>query len=551
MRRLLFFLFFVPLPGAAAGTGCPSIDSAMLMLSAPVPGGQSAAFSGACLCTLIARQPEIKAAALVPLVRAFARHNPVSDTLLFCGWRHRLRRETGSVFAALRHAWKRQHPSLNAALLAYQQAGAADRIDTLCTIFDRENGLDAHILLRWIDAKEVLDDYAPVPDLFCRVISERPQLTPLALNRFETILDELAARRCDTLLQRFAGCPFGKAPQTDTAAIRSWIIEQYGRKGLFSRQLEMVSSLENNGDRRCGLLHSIARRRLERQRYAEAAAAALALYRCTSESERRRGAASLLYESYRALGLNDSAKTWLERAGVTSEKSRIEAIELYQRAGDYAKAAELIPLLPGSLARDTLYLRQLLLCDSLPAALRFVYDDRNALFRSDRHLALWRVRTTLFCGKIDTCLALLDSINVDPAHSFAGELMDYRYWLLRLADFPEALAKFVQIEYTLFKGDLKKAAELFCASGRAVGDAWRIGVRIARLQIEQSEAAAAAATLRCAPAEREPEYLYCMAEAQFRDGAFEGARSVLERLILEFPTSMYAVQGRLLLVRMP
>ncbi|MBN1578939.1 MAG: hypothetical protein JW913_20425 [Chitinispirillaceae bacterium] len=551
MRRLVFFLFSVTFPFAADAAGCPSLDSATALLSVPVRKGKSVPLSEVCLCSLIVRQPEINAATFAALIAAFARHNPVSDTLLFFGWRQHLRRETGPVFAAIRHAWKQYHPSASTALLAYQQIGATGRIDTLCTILDQEKGLDAYLLLRWIEAKQVLDDYAPVPGLLCRVISERHQLTPLALSRFETILDELTAPRCDTLLQRFANCAFGGAKQTDTASLRSWIIDQYGRKGLFDRQLYVVSSLEKNSAGRCRSLHSMARQRFGRQQYAAAAAAARALHRCTSKRELRQDAASLLYQSYRAMGLSDSAKTWLELAGVNSEKSRIEAIELYQHLGDHQKAADLIHLLPQSLARDTLYLRQLLLCDSIPEALRFAGDHNNALSRSEHHRVLWRARTTLYGGKTDTCLALLDSIKLTAAYPFAVELMDYRYWLLRLADAPETLAKFIQIEYTLFKGDRDKAAELFCRSGLAGGHAWRIGLRIARRQIEQSEAAAAVATLRCAPAEREPEYLYGMADAQFRIGAFQAARSMLERLILEFPASIYTVQGRLLLSRVP
>ena len=550
MGRL--FAVFTALTTLIHGTGveCPSFDTVSSYLLTPARKERGTVPSEACLCSLLVQSPQRTASTVVPLIQAFARYTPVSDTLLFCAWRQKQKREFGSVFAAVLHAWKQHHPSLNAALLRFQQTGAVGKIDTLCRIFDREGELDVILLLRWIEAKQILDDYAPVPGLLCRVISGRPELTPIALNHFESILDEVATQRIDTLMGHFIACAFS-GPKTDTNAIRSWVIDLYGRKQLFDRQLELLSALEKNTSRKCEHLQSIALQRFRVRQFTPAAAAAKLLYNCSSERKFRQDAASLLYQIYHALGMNDSAKIWLELAGVTSENSRCEAIELYQQLGDYSKAAGLIHLLPESLARDTLHLKQLLLCDSLSAALRFVSDSTTALARSAYLLLLWRVRIAFYSGKTDRCLALLDSNKVNPTHPYASEFMEYRYWLLRLADSPEALAKFIQIEYTLFKGDREKAARLLCSAGPMGGNAWRIALRIARRQIDNSEAAAAVSTLRCAPAEGEPEYLYRLAEAQLRDGTDNEAKTVLERLIVEFPGNLYTIQGRLLLSQLP
>ncbi len=549
MRHLLLPLvlaasFFTPV-----AANCPSFDTIATTLSTSERKGHYTPVNEVCLCSLLVREQR-KSAETIPLIQAFSKRYPVSDTLLFCAYRHKALRENRSVFAALRHAWKQHNPSIGAILLNYQQNGASGKIDTLCTIFDQENALDVYLLLHWIEAKQVLDDYKSIPGLFCRVIQDRPGLAPLALNQFETIIDELPPALCDTLLVQFTRCNLSGV-RADTAAIRSWIIDQYGRKQLFDRQLNLLFALEKNSAAQCEQLYTMAQQRLGRQHYAPAVAAARAAYLRTADTAMRQSTASLLYKAFRAQGLFDSAKVWLEQTGVTSEKSRIEAIDLYQHLGEYSKAAGLIALLAQSLARDTLHIRQLLLSDSLQAALQFVYNENTSLARSEPLRQLWRVRTTLFNGKTEACLALLDSIEINPSQASAAEYMDYRYWLLRCSNAPEALAKFIQIEYTLFKGDHGKAAQLLCSADLDSGYAWRIAVRIARKQIDRSDAAAAVATLRCAPAYNEPEYLFCLADADFRDGAFKTAREVLERLILEFPAGMYTSRGRLLLSRMP
>ena len=504
--------------------------------------------SDSCLCSVMARGSADEA---VAVGSAFTRYFRVRDTLLFCAWRNRTLRENRKLFTLLLRGWKKNRPYLNAVLAAYQKAGATRRMDTLLTILDHERELEVHQLLEWIEAKQVLDDYDSVPGLFCRIIRGRPQLQPLALNRFELLLDELSPVLADSLLHRF-GRAVSAAPVADSAAVRRWIIDQYGRKLLFGRQIAAVLHSGKNTAEQCSLLHAIARSCIDDRLFRPAIAAGTALYGLDCAAGMRQETAALLHGAYRALGKRDSAAFWLERSGVTTEKNRLEAVELHLSLGNLPKAAELLKMLPPSIGRDTLYLRYLLLSDSLAPALHRAFDDNTPLARAPFPRMIWRVRTSLFCGMADTCIRLLDSVAAHPAFATAVPLFqDYHYWLLRLASSPQELAKFRQIEYTLFKDDRKKASRLLCESQRDSTNDWRIAVRIAEEQLAHSEAADAVSTLRCTPAGRQSEYLYCLADALLHDQSYREARELLQRLLLEFPVDQYTTRARLLLARIP
>ncbi len=420
-------------------------------------------------------------------------------------------------------------------------------VDTLCTIFDEEGTIDDFSLLHWVEAKQTLEDYGSVAGLICRIVNNQPKLTPAALNRFESILSTVSAVVADTLIRNFIDCVFAQK-EVDTASIVTWIADQYGRKELFGGQIETIATLEKNINRKCKYLLSTAKQHYGMKRYMYVVTAARILHNITTDSTIRREAALILFRAYNSRGLTDSAKLWLEHVDNFSDKERIEAIGFYQKTGDFTKASALISKLPKSVASDTLYLRQLLLNDNIAAALRFADSGSTVLARSAQERILWRIRTTLFGGKTDKCLALLDSVKIDPSAPFASELLDYHYWLLRLAGNSTALAKFSQIEYTLFKGRRDQASGLLCGAVSMLGDkAWRIALRIAARQLDNSEASEAIATLRCAPAEKEPEYLYRLAEAKFRGGASVEARRILETLMIDFPSDIYAVQARIML----
>lgn len=525
---------------------CPPFSELRARITAEEPDA-STTVDETCICSLFTDSKR-KNHETVPLVQIYARHTPISDSLLFCAWRNLTGKENGSLFAAVLAGWKRHNPSLARKLRRLERLGSIRRIDTLCTILDSHGGLDAHILIRWIDTKEVLDDHHSIPPLLCRSIRGQPGLAHLALNRFRKILDGLSSPLADSLLNDFSRCHFTGA---DTAMIWSWIIESYGRKKLFTAQIDLVLMLEHDRMKLGEHLEALAEQRLKKKQYRAAVEAALLLVNKTPQkSGVRSRAAGILYKAYNALGEPDSARIWMEKTDISSEKELAAAVELYQHLGRHDSAASLIARMPPSIARDTLRIRHLLLSDSLEEAAGMIAQNGIPYRRLPQHYLIWQARTALFNGRPGLCAARIDSTGIRPEYAAASELMDYRYWLHRFADDGEALAKFTQIEYTLFKGNTKQAAKLLCSARLSSSAAWRLGVRIAYRQMDRSDSTAVS-TLECTPAHKEPEYLLCLADAYFHNGVYTKVRSLLEKLILEFPVNIYTTRARVLLSRIP
>jgi hypothetical protein len=545
---LIVVAFLLPLPLTITGSTCPEPQSAAEFLQfLEKKGRPPSTMSESCFCTLLQQNNDDDATALVT---AYCRRFPVHDTLLFCVFRQPSLRNNRKLFTTVLRGWKKTNPSLPAVLAALQRSGTSDHMDTLLRIFDREDELEVQQLLQWVEVKKVLDDFGPVPDLFCKVIAKRPELLPRALRQFEILLDDLPGPLADSILQQFTRCTSSDR-LVQAGLLRRWAIGQYGRKHLYNRQISAVSALKKNSTEQCSLFLSIARDCYEQRRYIPAATAGRTLYTHACDNSLRREAASLLVAVYRGMDRPDSAAVWLEQTGAPTEKNRREAVALYLTLGNLTRAAELLSLLPPSLERDTLQLQYLLLSDSLHAARRFAFDETAPLARAPYPRLEWRFRTSLFDGSTDTCLILLDSLTAVAPQSEITGIQEYRYWLLRLSDTPAALAKFIKIEYTLYKGEYELAVRQLCDSDRDPVNDWRIGVHVARRQLDRSEAAAAVATLRCAPEPGEPEYLYCLADALFRDREYNGARELLQHLVLDYPADQYTTRARLLLARIP
>ncbi|MBN1759225.1 MAG: hypothetical protein JW863_12945, partial [Chitinispirillaceae bacterium] len=341
----------------------------------------------ACICSVLNRADDNDAAALIT---TYTKHVPVSDTLLFCAFRHP-RLHSGTIWQTLLNGWKKAHPALGKVTEEYRRTGAIPRLDTLLRILDSERALGAYQLLQWIEVKEVLDDMAPVPALFYRILQQRPQLKPLALNRFEQLLDGLDKARTDSLLQRFAA-EATTDPRTVPADLHRWIIGQYGRKHLYTRELAMAQSIDVPPAARCSLLLLIGHSCMATGSYSAAIAAGKALLRHPCDSALRREAALYLFTAYKAADKPDSAAIWLEKSGIASTVRRREAIELYLSLGENAKASKQLGKMAPSLMRDTLYLRYLLLADSLGAARRFTAAPATHLARSGFPRLAWRFR---------------------------------------------------------------------------------------------------------------------------------------------------------------
>ncbi len=550
MKQLLLSTLFVVTAGIAGdayGACSRPITLAGTLQQLEQPQAGTTPPEESCLCSLIAT---LKGHDAASVVTSYAQLFPVHDTLLICAFQHPVLRKNTAVRTSLLRSWKQTHRSLNALFLAYRQSGATGRMDTLLRILDENHSLGEYQLLQWIETKEVLDDFAPMPALFYRIITGRPQLRPLALNRFEQLLAGASASLTDSLLQQFAD-QIAAAPHADSTGLRRWIIDQYGRRQLHDRQITAILTLEEDPALRCPLLLAAGHTCIGNRAYGAALAAGKTLLHQHCSKELAQQAAVLLSTAYRAMDKPDSAAVWLEKSGLETTIRQREAIELYLSLGNLKKASVQLSKLPPSITRDTLLIKLQLFSDSLAAARRLITDPSTRLARNQALHSLWQFRVLLFCGATDSAAALLGTIGTGIAPAERSRLQEYRYWLLRLADTPETLAKFIRIEYTLYKGDPKKAAAQFCGSVDTAAEDWRIGLRIARAFIDITEYGEAVATLRCAPATGEPEYLYFLADALVRHHAYQEARPLLERLVLDFPADQFTTRARVLLAGIP
>jgi len=487
------------------------------------------------------------AATLIPFIERYCRTKDTGDTLLFCAYRSERLRHNASVFAAIFHEWTASVGTPLIELQRYLKTGDFRRIDTLCAILDAGGGAEPSVLMRWIEAKKIIGDLNEVPELFCRITTEKPALLAMALDQFAAILGEAERAETLTLLDKFSRCCSAQNSE-DSSDVMSWLLEQYGRRFDVDGQIRAVLQFETEKVQQSGILRSMGQQ-YHREGLEDAAIAmGKAAYDASDKNDGRKESSALLFTIYRARGSDDSARIWMERAGSAagSVDSRIAHVVVFQTTGALDSAAYYLEKMPSSPARDTLYLRQLLFTDSAQAALRYVYSPACHL-TSLTGEKLWKLRCALFAGAYEKVRAVLDSAS-RRERVFGSEPTDYRYWLSRLSGSPEELAKFSTIEYTLFKGERRRAAEIICNALQREPNRWRIALRIAGAQVDHGEYADALATLACAPADSEPEYLYRCAEALMRNGEVKAASEKVNVLLAGYPASVFAVRGRMLLM---
>jgi len=520
-----------PLPAAGDGT---ALKNAHLL-------------SEECFCSALAQR---NVAAGMPELKAYCTAHGVSDTLLFCAFRTPHLRTNESLFSYIVHIWKSQHPSPVAIVQEYLQRGRVREADTLCTILDIAGNAEPALLMRWIDVKKVLDDLEPIPGMFCRILSERAGLLPLATNQLTLLVSEIEAPQAVALLDAFSACVNPVSP-SDSSEVLMWLLEQFGEKKAFSAQIQAVQRLEPTSGNRSELLRLIALRYSELG-YADASIpVAQAAYTAAKSSSQKKECAALLFREYSAIGKSDSAKVWFGRSGGAGQsvETRFGAVAMYQTTGALDSAEKYLAALPASLSRDTLHIRQLLLRDSVQKAYTEVCS-LQILPAGFSGTLVWKVRCALFAKRFDVATELCGTTQPHRTACAPAEVTAYRYWLLRLMEDPEELAKFSQIEYTMFKGNRRKASAVACSSQGSGKNGWRLVLYVAEQQMSQSEASDALKTLRCAPADDEPEYLVALAQANYLVGETGAARTTAQKVITGFPLSPYVAKARLLLVRL-
>jgi hypothetical protein len=228
----------------------------------------------------------------------------------------------------------------------------------------------------------------------------------------------------------------------------------------------------------------------------------------------------------------------------------IEAIELYQNAGQVQQSRQLITRLRSSLSKDTLFIRQYIFIDSIDKAIELT-ENSPYLRQSASDIMLWKIRLALFKKKFSKILEIYDSVPIPLDSNISTELLLYKYWLERLQDCPEALASWAAIEYNIYTGMLENCASLIKSKEVESTCQWRLALRVACAMHEKEKTSIALTVLKGYDENTvSAEFLYFKGQFMLEMGEIDSAKTLLQRIVLDHSSDIFSGKARLLLTKM-
>jgi tetratricopeptide (TPR) repeat protein len=429
--------------------------------------------------------------------------------------------------------------------------GQSRLADSIFILFNESGMVGPYETLRWIKVKMILGEYGAVASLACRTLSAEATLIPAALNQLSIVLEEMPPDTADRVIKSFVKC-WVQRPGSDTVALRSWASDKYDELGMYDREVQVLISLETKFSSVTEELIEIARRCFENRQFTNVILPAREAYKRLPEGEHKNYVASLVYNSFNEIGLRDSAFIWMSRVKQWSIPERTRAASLFQESGQFQKSQNCIDSLSPSLSKDTLSIRQLLFTGDKKKADELAFRSVSLLSKSRQDAAVWRARTLLFSSSAERLRTLLDSVLIDPSWRCAGELLSYRYWIRRLENSDESLAAWMQIEYNCFIGKPEKGSEIILNGKLDKDSRWRLAIRVSEALLGKNRITESRKLLDgCSEGETSAEFLFCKSETLLRSGDYEGARRILQHIIMDFPDDIFSSKARLVLNRTP
>lgn len=477
-------------------------------------------------------------------VKKWTEQHKTGTSLLFLSYRSDLIYSRKPVWALIVSDWEKDNQTLYSEIDNLVKRGLHASADTLYSIFDAEGKLDSQDWLKWAKIKGLVGDYSKIAKLYCKAIQKEPMISVFAFHQLGRELKESDSGTAEKVLEQFSKCSI-ESPGSDVLSIYSWLADIYADLGFYRQELAALDLMSASGGAIASRALETASKRYSLHKYKEAIEAARMSYQSTDRFSIRSMAATICYQSFLKVGQIDSAAGWLTRMELGSDKNRIEAITFYQNCGDFSNAALLMDSLSVSVARDSLIIRQFILQGDIQKALKYFEGPGLKIHRDQKNASLWKARMLLFSGKYEDFSAFLDSLEVAPFWECAGELISYQYWIGRFGNSSEALAAWAGIEYNLYCGSFHKISQALNQNrtenqlrGQLVLYAGKSFINRGRykeaLMLLESD------TLK----EESPEFLYCKAEALYHCGDAISARSVLNRIILEYPLDLYSDKAR-------
>lgn len=423
--------------------------------------------------------------------------------------------------------------------------------DSLYRVLDNFGALNVQHYLNWARTKEVMGDYTSMAGLYCRVSALDVRLIDISFRQMTQALGTAPVDSIRSGFGLFQKCVFS-VKGMDTLRMALWFADFYSRHGMDAEELKVLQAATASSAQLVPRLLDLAREQYGRGRFEKAMLPARIAYSRARETAQKNTAARLIYQAFQALYKSDSALVWLGRTEIMSDNARIDAVVLYQTGGQLAEAGKYIAMLPASLKKDTLEIRQRLFSGDTKAAMELA--EKLAVSSTGKvhpsEAMLWKMRTLLFNGRANNLPALFDSQTVDPSWEGAREVLDCRLMFQRLSRDPAAVTGWSRIEYVIFIGKPTSVADLIAPS---ISEESRIVLllRLIKDRLAKGDYAAAQAVFNekavISDAPEVTEYRYLYAETLVRNGMVAPAREVLSSIIEDSPADIYSEKARVLL----
>ena len=494
----------------------------------------------------------------VKLLTNWSLSNTVTSSLLFAAYSNPVAHKNASLWSTVFTLWNSANRSIFSEVHRLVNDGDMFTADTLLQILDSENKIGNPELILWTKVKVVTKAYSGIAPIYCRILSQNAagykdsmtlqRIQSYTLGQCAQHINEAGKEQAQSILNDFSKCALS-LPAIDAEQLKDWLAQQYSRYELFDNELAILSTKHPSDPRQStsSILTDCARERFINKNFVHSLRAAKAGYHLAQTSESKSDASTLIYQSFLALGLSDSALVWLKRADITSEKRLIEAIRLYQQSGQLQQAGEFIDKLGASITKDTLQIRQELYAQRFPQAI-LLLNKSAAIKRSKNDRLLWNVRTNLFSGNVENTFKQLDTLPEPATFKQAAELLSYKYWLARLQECPDALEAWAPIEYNIYMGNPQKCVR-YIENDRIAPDCrQKLALLVSRALYEKKEVSEALKILEKFDEKSvSSEFLYFKASYHFNLGKHDLSKKILERILLDFPDDIYSGKARLFL----
>jgi hypothetical protein len=417
--------------------------------------------------------------------------------------------------------------------------------DSLLSIAQKQNLLSASDLLRMIELKTTLSQWNEAGTYCCLVADKDPKLAFAAINQLIYFLNDQPLQPKKEALAKYADCALSNKSK-DTLQIKKWLCQVYGGFALFQMQDSLLIQLDSKQYPSSPLLLEAAIQRFSQGFLSQAVVPARYVYDHSPDKTAQSLCAIMLFQWYQQSQKQDSASLWLTRSVIVNDKFKIQAISFLQETGFLSKADSLLSSLKPGFSADTLKIRQLLFTGTKKDAFFFAQklDSKNNHDAS----CVWKIRTAVFCDLTKYLVDWIDTLSFSPPSFYADEILFYRYLLETLKPNPDISGQVFNELYALWLKDPIKTVAGFnltwpqpirelvlCEIIKSLfASHMQLNIKNLLSQISIDSAGA------------ELKYYYGKL-LLLQDNRVE-ASALLEKLILEYPQTVFAARSRLLLL---